>query len=198
MVWLPTAKPPMPNEAVMKPPELVTPTGLPALLPSIWNCTVPLGVPAPGAPTLMVAVNVTLWLMIAGLTVDTTAVVVLALLTICVMAVELLAAKFVSPPKEAVIRWLPTIKLALLKLAVVVAPLVVSVPWPMLVPPSEKITAPVGLAEALPLTVAVKLTFWPHTEGLTEETSSVTLLPALLTICVMAVELLAVKFVSPL
>ncbi len=121
---------------------------------------------------------------------------VFALLTISVMAVELLAAEFVSPPKEAVMIWLPTAKLELLKLAVVVPPLVVSVPWPMLVPPSEKIT-PVGLTEALPVTVAVKLTFWPHRAGLTEDTSRLMLF-ALLTICVMAVELLAAKFVSPL
>ena len=93
--------------------------------------------------------------------------------------------------------WLPAAKPELVKRAVVVPPLVVSVPWPMLVPPSEKITTPVGVAEALPLTVAVKLTLWPHTEGLAEDTTIVTLV-ALFTICVVAVELLALKFVSPL
>jgi hypothetical protein len=158
---------------------------------------VPAGVPAAGVPTLIVAVNVTLWPALDGLTVETTTVLVLTLLTICVIAVELLAVKFVSPLKEAVMIWLPTAKLELVKWAVVVPPLVVRAPWPMLVPPSEKITAPVGVAEGLPLTVAVKLTLWPHTEGLTEDTNSVTLL-ALLTIWVMAVELLALKFASPL
>jgi hypothetical protein len=128
MVWLPTVKLAVLKEAVITPPEVVTPTGLPVLLPSIWNCTVPVGVPAPGAPTLMVAVKVTLWLAIAGLIVEATTVLVLALLTICVTAVELLAVKFVSPPKAAVMMWLPTAKLELLKLAVVLPPLVVSVP----------------------------------------------------------------------
>ena len=41
--------------------------------------------------------------------------------------------------------WLPTVKLAVLKLAVVVPPAVVSVPWPRLVAPSEKVTTPVGV-----------------------------------------------------
>ena len=48
------------NEAVVTPPLVLTVTALPALLPSIWNCTVPVGVPAPGAVTPMVAVNVTI------------------------------------------------------------------------------------------------------------------------------------------
>ena len=34
--------------------------------------------------------------------------------------------------------WLPTVKLEVLKLAVVVPPVVLKVPWPMLVAPSEK------------------------------------------------------------
>ncbi len=97
MVWLPADKLVVLRKAVEVPPEVVMPTGLPALLPSIWNCTVPVGAPAPGAPTLIVAVNVTLWLAIDGLTAETTTVLVLTLWTICVRAVELLAAKFVSP-----------------------------------------------------------------------------------------------------
>ena len=41
--------------------------------------------------------------------------------------------------------WLPTVKVDELKLAVVVPPLVVNVPWPMLLAPSEKVTVPVGV-----------------------------------------------------
>ena len=195
-VWLPTAKLVVVKEAMATPPDVLTPTALPTLLPSIRNWTVPVGVLAPGAVMLMVAVNVTLWLEIDGLAEETSTVLVLALLTICVMAVELLAVKFASPPKEAVMIWLPTAKLELVKLAVVAPPLVLSAPWPMLVPPSEKITTPVGLTEPLPVTVVVKLTLWPHTDGLTEDAISVVLL-ALLTVCATAVEL-AVRLVSPL
>ncbi len=59
-VWLPTGKLVVLKDAMVKEPEVLTFTGLPALMPSIWNCTVPLGVPAPGAPMLIVAVKVTL------------------------------------------------------------------------------------------------------------------------------------------
>jgi hypothetical protein len=45
-----------------------------------------------------------------------------------------------------------------LKLAVVVPPVVLSVPWPILVVPSEKVTVPVGVPEPLPVTVAVNIT----------------------------------------
>ena len=93
--------------------------------------------------------------------------------------------------------WLATIRLEVLKLAVVVPPLVVKVPWPMLVPPSEKTTSPVGLPGLLPVTVAVNVTLWPGTDGLVLDTTAVLVL-TLLTVWVMAVELLTVKFVSPL
>ncbi len=64
-----------------------------------------------------------------------------------------------------------------LKLALVMPLLlVVSVPWPMLVDPSKKITEPVGLPGPFPLTVAVKVTTWPDTEGLAEETTTVLVL----------------------
>ena len=97
-VWLPPVKVLVLKEAVVTPPVVLTLTGLPALLPSTWNCTVPAGVPAPGAVTLMVAVKVTFCPEVEGLTEDTTAVLVLALLTVWVTAVEGLAAKIVSPP----------------------------------------------------------------------------------------------------
>ena len=47
---------------------------------------------------LIVAVKVTFWPDVEGLTEDTTAVLVLAFVTVWVTAVELLAAKIVSPP----------------------------------------------------------------------------------------------------
>src|SRR5438132_13104981 len=68
----------------------------------------------------------------------------------------------------------PTDKLEVLKLAVVVPPVVLSVPWPILVVPSENVTMPVGLATAvlpgLPTdTVAVNVTVCPDAEGFTED-----------------------------
>ena len=88
----------------------------------------------------------------------------------------------------------------MLKLAVVVPPVVLSVPWPILVVPSENVTMPVGLATAvlpglLTDTVAVKAIACPDTEGLTEETR-VTLVLALLTVSVNVPELLE-KLPSP-
>ncbi len=93
--------------------------------------------------------------------------------------------------------WLATVRLAVVKLAVVVPPLVLKFPWPMLVPLSEKITTPVGLPRPLLVTVAVKVTLWPHTDGLLEATTAVVLL-ALVTVWVIAVEVLALVFGSPL
>ena len=94
---VPTARVVVLKEAVVTPPVVLTLTGLPALLPSTWNCTVPVGTPAPGAVTLMVAVKVTLWLVADGLVLDTTVVLVLALPTVCVR-VPVLARKLLSPP----------------------------------------------------------------------------------------------------
>ena len=46
------------------------------------------------------------------------------------------------------------------------------------------------------VTVAVKVTAWPDADGFTDEVTVVELL-ALLTVCVMAAEVLLLKFVSP-
>ncbi len=96
--------------------------------------------------------------------------------------------------------WLPTVKAEVLKLAVVVLPVVLSVPWPMLVEPSENVTVPVGLATAvvpglLTVTVTVKVTVCPDTDGLTEDTTA-TLVLALPTASVNVAELLE-KVLSP-
>jgi hypothetical protein len=86
------------------------------------------------------------------------------------------------------------------KLAVVVAPVVLSVPWPMLVEPSENVTVPVGLAIAvlpglLTDTVAVNVTACPDADGFTEDTTMVAV-PALPTVSVMFPVLLR-KLLSP-
>ena len=81
-----------------------------------------------------------------------------------------------------------------------------NVAWPelrVLVPigvaPSLKVTVPVGVPVpgAVGVTVAVKVTDWPKTEGLTEETPAV-VVPALLTVCVKLGEVLVLKLASPL
>src|SRR5436190_1424160 len=138
--------------------------------------TTPVGVPVP----LTVAVNVTLCPKAAGFAKETTSVLEAALATVWV-TVPLLAWKLPSPTYDAVTLWLPTDKVDVLKLAVVVPPLVLNVPWPMLVAPSEKITTPVGVPVAL--AVAVKVKLWPKTVGLAEDTISVLEL-ALPTVCV--------------
>jgi len=83
--------------AVVAPPDVLKFTAAPALLPSIWNWTVPVGVPAPGPCTLSVAVNVTAWPDADGLAEDTITVVVFALPTVCVK-IAVLVRRLPSPP----------------------------------------------------------------------------------------------------
>src|SRR5207302_618974 len=56
IVWVPRARALVVTEATPPPSR---PCGPPMLVPSAWNCTVPVGVPAPGAVAVTVAVNVT-------------------------------------------------------------------------------------------------------------------------------------------
>ena len=84
------------NEAVVTPPLLLTLTAPPALLPSMVNCTVPVGVPAPGAVTAMVAVKVTFCPETPGFGDAPITVLVFALFTVW-LAVLLLVAKLLSP-----------------------------------------------------------------------------------------------------
>ena len=65
--------------------------------------------------------------------------------------------------------------------------------------PSLKVTLPVGvpLPGDVALTVAVKVTLCPNTDGLAEEATRVVVL-ALLTVCVKVDEALALKLPSPL
>jgi hypothetical protein len=77
---------------------------------------------------------------------------------------------------------------------VVVPPL--RVPEPINVEPSKNETVPVGVPPPPDDTVAVKMTFWPNTDGLTEEVKVVVLV-WLLTVWVSAAEVLPPTFVSP-
>ena len=92
----------------------------------------------------------------------------------------------------------PTARVEVVKVAVLIPlPLECSIPVPMLVDPSKKVTVPVGLGP-VPLTVAVKVTAWPNTDGLDVDATIVVLLSRpVLTTCV-TVPLLPKKLLSPL
>jgi hypothetical protein len=105
------------SDAVVKvvEPELKVP--LPSVVAPSLNVTVPLGVPAPGNVALTVAVKVTDCPNTDGLDEEATAVLLLALLTVCVTVPEVLVMKFPSPPYTAVIECAATLKAVVLKVA---------------------------------------------------------------------------------
>ncbi len=80
---------------VAKPPLRLM--GPPKGEPSIENCTVPLGVPAPGATALTAAVKITLCPKTEGLDEELTEVMVAARFTVCVRVCELAELKPESP-----------------------------------------------------------------------------------------------------
>jgi hypothetical protein len=92
-VWLPTCRL-LTGALVATPPVKLT--GLPRLLPSITNWTVPVGVPLPAAPTVTVAAKVMLWPKTEGFVAVLTTVLVVALATVWVRE-PVLPAKMVSP-----------------------------------------------------------------------------------------------------
>jgi hypothetical protein len=70
---------------------------VPRVEPPSRKVTVPVGVPAPGETALTVAVKVTAWPDADGFTDEVTVAELLALLTVWVIAAEVLLVKFVSP-----------------------------------------------------------------------------------------------------
>src|SRR2546426_865349 len=83
---------------------------VPMGVPLSRKVTVPVGVPLKGNTALTVAVKKTVWPNTDGLGKEL--IVVLLLLTLlgmttCVTMFDVLPAKVASPPKTAVIRWLP-------------------------------------------------------------------------------------------
>jgi hypothetical protein len=66
---------------------------------------------------------------------------------------------------------------------------------PSVIAPSRKETEPVGVPGATDVTVAVKFTLWPKTEGFTFELT-VDVVGAGLTVCGWPAEVEALKFVS--
>jgi hypothetical protein len=84
------------TDALVALPPLIA-TALPKFTPLVWNWTVPVGVPTPGAVALTIAVNVTDWPNTEGLADELTAVVVSAGFTVCVKVGEALPLKLASP-----------------------------------------------------------------------------------------------------
>jgi hypothetical protein len=172
-------------------------TGEPKLTPSILNCTVPVGVPDPGALAVAVAVNVTLWPKTDGLADVLMAVAVVSWLTTCVRAGDdVLVRKLLSPLYTAVILCEPAARDDVVRVA---WPARLTVPVPIVLLPSLNVTIPdaVPAPGAVAATVAVNVTLWPNTEGLAEEVSDV-LVPALLTVCVRVVAVFPLKLLSPM
>lgn len=101
-----------------------------------------------------------------GLAEELTAVVVLSLFTVCESIDDVFVAKFVSPPYTAVMLWVLTESVNVENVA---TPAPFRVPVPRVVAPSLKVTVPVGVPDPgdTAATVAVKVTDWPKTDGLT-------------------------------
>ena len=92
MVCVPTASVKVVNVAL--PPERVA---VPNVVAPSKNVTVPVGVPAPGATALTLAMNTADWPNTVGFTVDVAVVATDALFTVCVIAAEVLVLKLASP-----------------------------------------------------------------------------------------------------
>src|SRR5579884_421226 len=97
--------------------------------------------------------------------------------------------------------WVPTARELVLKVAVVTPPLVETVPVPTLVAPSLKVTVPLGLAAAfvpgeVMLMVAVNVTDWPKTDGVSD-VDTVVVVSAGCTTWLTVLLVLVFKLVSP-
>ncbi len=86
-------------------------------------------------------------------------------LTVCTKAAEVLATLLGSPPYFAVIEWLPTASEEVVRVAVPAA----SVPAPICMPLSKKVTVPVG---ENPVPVAVNVTDCPKPDGFFDDDSA--------------------------
>jgi len=91
----------------------------------------------------------------------------------------------------------PTVSVLVVNIA---WPELFSVPLPRVVGPSSKVTVPLGVTpmEPFAVTVAVKVTDCPDTEGLAEELTNVVVRArALFTVWVSGLEVLPLKVASP-
>jgi hypothetical protein len=125
----------------------------------------------------------------------TSVVVTAAAVTVCVKPVEVLELKLLSPLYLARIKWFPTAKADVVKVA---TPELLSVELPRVALVSRKVTVPVGVPEPVEVTVAVNVTACPDTDGFGDD-MSVVVVPALElpTVCTV-LPLLVKKLPSPL
>src|SRR6516165_3610454 len=154
MAWPPVTAKLVVNVALPPVPTATVPR---ITFPSL-KVTVPVGVPAPGATAASLAVKVTAWPVTAGLTDDPRVSVVAAGLTVTAAAAEVLAAKPLTPKKEAVSAWVPTNS----DVGRVAWPVPSSGTEPSSVLPSLKKTVPIGVP-AGEVTVAVSVSNCPTT-----------------------------------
>jgi hypothetical protein len=154
--------------------------------------TVPVGIP-PIEPDPTLTVSVTASPNTAGLG-GTMVEDEDAWFTVCESATVVeLALKLLSPPYVTVIGWTPAVSDDVWKTAA--PPL--SVPEPIEVPPSKKVTVPVGVPPNCEgVTVAVKVTVLPKIDGFVSLVTAVSGF-ALVTVCVMVLDALEVKLASP-
>jgi hypothetical protein len=136
-------------------------------------------------------VNVTFWPNVEGFAEETSAVLLVALLTTCVTVFDVDVALLPSPLYVAVIECDATLSVDVEHPAL---PLLKATAAHNVVAPSLNVTLPVG---DWPVTVAVNVTFWPNVDGFTEEPSAV-LLVALLTTCVTVLDVDVALLPSPL
>ena len=151
---------------------------LSVFVPSL-NVTLPAGTAVPGALATTVAVKVTDWPCLEGLSDEVTELVVPSLLTVCVKAEEVLGLKLALPLYVAVMEWEATASVEVLRVA---WPAPSKVEVPNVEAPSLNVTVPVG-TPPLEVTVAVKVTGWLKTEGLAEELTVVVVEEAFCTVC---------------
>jgi hypothetical protein len=139
-------------------------------------------------------VNVTDWPKIDGFSDDVTLDEVDACPTVWVIAAEELALKLLSPAYDTAIVCIPTARAEVVKVALPPE----SAPAPMETPLSVNVTVPVAVPPPglTALTVAVKVTDWPNTDGLADERTLV-MLSDCVTVCVIAADALALKLLSP-
>ena len=168
---------------------------VPSVVEPSLNVTVPVGVPAPGDVAVTVAVNVTDWPNTDGLTDETSAVVVASWLTTWLVAVDVLVevVRVAAVDRRDRVRCRPT---SVLVVKVATPPL--SVPVPSVAEPSLNVTVPVGVPAPgdVAVTVAVNVTDWPNTDGLTDDSSAV-VVASFLTTRLVAFDMLVRSFVSP-
>lgn len=129
-----------------------------------------------------------------GFRFEVTVVLVEYLFTTSETPADVLVANVVSPPYTALMVWEPAVNEAVVRVALPPA----SVPVPIVVAPSLRVTAsPLGGAPIEEVIVAVNVTDCPTKIGFAEATS-VVVVEAFDMTWERAVEVLAVKFASPL